>query len=447
MALLESTILVEKVEEVLEGDEDLLQVLLEGLLQGVLEAERDVYVGAERHERSPLRRTQRNGYKPRQLVTRVGTLQLRVPQTRDGKFSTVLFDRYQRSEKALTLALAEAWVQGVSTRKMASITEELIGREVSAGTVSRYAKQLDEQLEEFRTRDLSEQAFPFVSVDARYEKVRRDGRIVDMAVLLATGVAEDGHRQVLGVKVAADENGTLWGEFFEELVERGLRGVVLITSDAHRGIGEARREHFPGVLWQRCQRHFLENALDRVPKRHEDEVTDDLQDLWDETDDGPDGLEEALELRDDLVDKWDGKVPELAEFLDEEAEETLAVMDFPKTFWKRLRTTNGVERVNQEIKRRTRVVRIFPNPASCLRLVLALMAEQHEDWISGRRYLDMTHLEEAFDELPEFVRRQLQGEGPAPPPGAREDGAAQPHTLASGERVAHPGLVEVTETI
>lgn len=385
----ESLSVAEWMQAVLASEEDLLTEVLRVGLQGLMEAERDTYVNAEPFERSGERRTRRNGYKPRQLRTRVGKLELRVPQTRDGGFYPALLERYQRSEAALIAALAECYVQGVSTRKVRRICEELFGEGLSAETVSRYARELDEELEPWREREL-EGEFPYLILDARYEKVRREKRIVDAAVLVAIGVDAEGYRQVLGVEVAAGETELTWSKFLAGLRERGLRGVQLVVSDAHAGLGDARREHLSGVPWQRCQRHFLENALEKAPKTLEKELHRRLRRVWDESgsyEEARDGLEATaiwLEER---------NLGEAAEWLLAEGEETLSCFHFPERHRRRIRTTNGLERVNQEIYRRTRVVRIFPNDASCLRLVTARLKEWHEDWVTGRRYLRMEPLQ------------------------------------------------------
>lgn len=376
-------------QAVVESEEDLLAAIVRLGLQELMEAERDIYVNAEPFERTGVRRTQRNGYKPRQLKTRVGRLELRVPQTRDGRFSPVLLERYQRSEGALIAALAECYVQGVSTRKVRRICEELFGEGVSAEAVSRYARQLDEELERWRERVL-EREFPYLILDARYEKVRREGRIVDAAVLVAIGVDAEGYRQVLGTEVVYGETELTWSEFLTGLKERGLRGVELVVSDAHPGLGDARREQLPGVPWQRCQRHFLKNAKEKAPKALEEELNRRLRRVWDESSGYEEAREELEETAVWLESKEQG---ELAEWLLADGEETLSCFHFPERHRRRIRTTNGLERVNQEIKRRTRVVRIFPNPESCLRLVTALLKEWHEDWISGRRYMRMEALQ------------------------------------------------------
>ncbi len=367
------------------GDgEDVLAEIARAGLQALKEAERDEHVGAGRFERAGVRRTQRNGYKPRTLVTRVGTLELRVPQTRDGRFYPSILERYQRSEQALIWTLAECYVQGVSTRKVASICRELFGDEVSHETVSRYAKRLDEELEPWRTRRL-EGSYPYLFLDARYEKVRENRRVVDMVVLVAIGVNEQGQREVVGTDVAHGESKATWGRFLKGLVDRGLTGVGLVASDAHAGLADARKEHLTGVPWQRCQRHFLMNALDQVPRAEEKALHRALRRVWDHST----SWEQARSAMTELARSLEARHPRLAEWLEVEGEQTLTCFHFPTHHRKRIRTTNGVERVNQELKRRSRVVRIFPNRESCRRLATALLKEWHEDWITGRRYLRM----------------------------------------------------------
>jgi putative transposase len=374
----------EWMQALLDEPEDLLAEVVRVGLEALMEAERDGYVGAGRYERNGSRRTRRNGYKPRTLRTRVGTLELRVPQTRDGRFYPSMLERYQRSEQALIWTLAECYVQGVSTRKVASICRELFGDEVSHETVSRYAKRLDEELEPWRTRKL-EGRYPYLFLDARYEKVRENQRVVDMAVLVGIGVNEEGRREVVGTEVAHGESKATWGGFLKGLVDRGLTGVELVVSDAHAGLGDARKEHLTGVPWQRCQRHFLMNAMDQVPKAEEKALHQALRRVWDFST----SWEQARSAMTELAASLEPRHPRLAQWLEVEGEETLTCFHFPAPHRKRLRTTNGVERVNQELKRRSRVVRIFPNRESCRRLAAALLKEWHEDWITGRRYLRM----------------------------------------------------------
>ncbi|NBC65447.1 MAG: IS256 family transposase [Bacteroidetes bacterium] len=370
--------------------ENLLAEILQLGLQQLMELERDDYIGVDHYERSDQRRTSRNGYKPRQLYTRVGTLHLRVPQTRDGDFYPSILQRYQRSEKALVAALAEAYVQGVSTRKMARVTEQLLGKEFSASTISRFSEQLDAELEGWRTRRLTG-AYPYVKIDARYERCRRDGMIVDMAVLVAIGVCEDGHRHVLAVETGWGESETVWSEFIGELKKRGLKGVELFTSDAHPGIRKALHAHFPGTPWQRCQYHFQRNTLDKAPKGREDELHQALREIW-RRDNSYRQAEAKLQ---ELINRLEEPLPDLADWLSEQAPQTLTVFRVaPGSHRRRVRTTNAVERLHQELKRRSKPVRIFPNPQSCLRLFGAMLKEQHEDWITGRRYLRMKALEE-----------------------------------------------------
>jgi len=319
-----------------------------------------------------------------------------VPKTRDGGFYPSILQRYQRSEAALVTALAECYVQGVSTRKVSRICEELFGEGLSHETVSRYVAELDEELEPWRRRAL-EGEFPYLLVDARYEKARVDHRIVDVAVLVAIGVSAEGQRHVLGVDVAHGETTASWTAFLGGLKDRGLTGVQLITSDAHAGLAEARRTHFPGVPWQRCQRHFLMNALEKAPKALEDELHRRLRRIWDEST----SYEEAREALCVLVADLESRHPDLAEWLETDGEDALSCFHFPESHRKRIRTTNGNERVNQELLRRSRVVRIFPNPESCLRLASALLKEWHEDWITGRRYLRMEELVSGTAPAPE----------------------------------------------
>lgn len=385
-------------QAILESDEDLLAEVLRLGVQSLMEAERDAYVSADPFERSGERKTQRNGYQARQLRTRVGVLDLKVPKTRDGAFYPSILERYQRSEAALVTSLAECYVQGVSTRKVSRICEELFGEGLSHETVSRYVGELDEELEPWRQRTL-EGEFPYLLVDARYEKARVDHRIVDVAVLVAIGVSSEGQRHVLGVDVAHGETKASWSAFLGDLKERGLTGVQLITSDAHAGLAEARRTHFPGVPWQRCQRHFLMNALEKAPKALEDELHRRLRRIWDESQ----SYDEAREALRVLVAELESRHPDLAEWLDTDGEDTLSCFHFPEAHRKRVRTTNGNERVNQELLRRSRVVRIFPNPKSCLRLASALLKEWHEDWITGRRYLRMEALDSSTAPIAERI--------------------------------------------
>ena len=379
-----------QLEDLLEIDsENLLAEILQLGLQQLMEAERDQHIGADHYERSDQRRTSRNGYKPRQLYTRVGTLHLRVPQTRDGEFYPSILERYQRSEKALVAALAEAYVQGVSTRKMKKVTEQLLGKEFSATTISRFSQQLDAELQAWRSRRLTGD-YPYVKIDARYERCRRDGVIVDMAVLVAIGVAESGHRHVLAVETGWGESEAVWSAFIKGLKERGLSGVRLFVSDNHPGIRAALRDHYSGIPWQRCQYHFRQNALDQVPKKREQQILEGLESVWKKEN----SYRQAKARLEELIRQLEEPLPDVADWLSEQTPQTLTVFQVaPASHRQRVRTTNAVERLHQELKRRSKPVRIFPNPESCLRLFGAMLKEQHEDWITGRRYLKMDQLE------------------------------------------------------
>ena len=377
-----------EVKALLGADPDYLRTMVQSMVQAALEAEMTDFLGASRSERTGERRGYRSGYYERRLITRVGTLELRIPQDRAGEFSTEVFERYQRSEKALTAALFEMYVQGVSTRKVKAITEELCGHGFSASTVSAIVRKLDDSLAEFARRRL-EQAFPYLIVDARYEKVREGGSVGSQAVLVAVAVDWDGRRQIIGVEMANRESASSWRDFLTGLRERGLYGVEFVVSDDHAGLKKAIREVFPEAGWQRCYVHFLRNALDYVPRKVDDDCLRELRWMYDRR--------EVKEVRQDLaawLAKWQGKYAKLCTWVEDNIEETLAYYRLPIQHHKHLKSTNMLERLNQELKRRTLVVRIFPNTASCLRLVRALTAETHEEWLETTRYLNMDHLRE-----------------------------------------------------
>ena len=369
-------------------DRDFLKDLLHEVIQEVLEAEMNDALGAQKGERTGDRLGYRSGYYPRTLITRVGKLELRVPQDRQGRFSTEVFERYQRSEKALVSALAEMYVQGVSTRKVKAITEELCGHPFSASAVSGVVKRLDGELSQFAQRRL-EEAFAYVILDARYEKVRESGSIRSRAVLVAIGIDWEGRRQVLGVELAHRESTSSWRDFLLTLRQRGLQGVELVVSDDHAGLRKAIAEVLPEAIWQRCYVHFLRNALDHLPRKGDDDCLRELRWLYDRRD--------VNEARKDLagwLKRWQDKYAKLSAWVEDNIGETLSFYSLPHGHHKHLKSTNMLERLNEEIKRRTRVVRIFPNEESCLRLVRALAVETHENWIEAHRYLDMNLLHE-----------------------------------------------------
>ena len=379
----EPTLSRSQIKTVLSEQEDFLKELVQRVVQEVLEAEMEEALGAAKGERTEGRQGYRSGYYGRKLITRVGTLELRVPQDRQGRFSTEVFERYQRSEKALVSALSEMYVQGVSTRKVKAVTEELCGHEFSASVISQMNEKLDEELKKFGERKLEEE-YPYLILDARYEKVREDGVIQSQAVLVALGITWEGRRQILAVEMANRESRSSWKEFLVALKARGLRGVELVISDDHEGLKRAIRETLSEAAWQRCYVHFLRNALDYLPRKADDDCLMELRWLYDRR-----SIEEARADLAAWLKKWQSRYPKLCGWVEENIEETFTFYRWPKAHHKHLKSTNMLERLNQELKRRTHVVRIFPNTASCLRLVRALAVEVHEDWIEQHRYLNM----------------------------------------------------------
>lgn len=376
------------VQALLEQDGDYMRAVVSAIVEATLEAEMTATLGAEKGERTQARLGYRSGYYTRSLVTRVGTLELRVPQDRDGRFSTQLFERYQRSEKALVAALAQMYVQGVSTRKVKAITEELCGHAFSASAISEINKTLDGELAAFAGRRL-EELYPYLILDARYERVRKSGVISSQAVLVAIGVDWEGRRNVLAADLANRESRSSWREFLVGLRDRGLAGVEYVVSDDHAGLTAAIREVLPEAAWQRCYVHFLRNALDYVPRKVDDDCLQELRWFYDRR--------ELAEVRQDLARwlvKWQAKYPRLTDWVEANIEETLTYYRLPLQHHKHMKSTNMLERLNQELKRRTHVVRIFPNAASCLRLIRALAVETHENWLEATRYLNMAHLAE-----------------------------------------------------
>lgn len=377
-----------ELKQLLASDEDFLRPLVQGVVQEILEAEMTETVGAEKGQRTPQRLGYRSGYYERTLTTRVGRLELRVPQDRDGRFSTAVFERYQRSEKALVSALAEMYVQGVSTRNVKTITETLCGHSFSASSISRINQTLDEELERFATRPL-EESYPYLILDARYEKVREGGVVRSQAILIAIGINWDGRRCILAVEAANRESTSSWREFLLKLKQRGLCGVEFVVSDNHEGLKRAIVELLPEAVWQRCYVHFLRNALDYLPRKANDDCLTELRWLYDRRD-----LPEARRDLAAWLERWQTKYPKLCDWVETNIEETLSFYRLPREHHKHLKSTNMLERLNEEIRRRTRVVRIFPNTASCLRLIRALAVETHEDWIEATRYLNMAVLHE-----------------------------------------------------
>ena len=388
MTKVEDRTVVKLGKEALLADREGLKGLFRGVLQEVLEAEMTEAIGASKSERTEGRLGYRSGYYTRGLVTRLGKIELRVPQDRQGRFSTELFERYQRSDKALLAALAEMYVQGVSTRKVKAITEELVGHSFSASSISAIVKKLDDELSRFARRRLSE-PFPYLILDARYEKVRMDHVIQSQAVLIAVGIDWEGRRQILGVELSNRESRSSWRDFLIGLKERSLHGVEFVVSDDHDGLKKAIRECLPEAAWQRCYVHFLRNAIDHLPRKRDDDCLKELGWLYERRN--------VKEARADLrawIARWQSRYAKLVAWVEENIEESLTYFSLPQAHHKNMKSTNMLERFNEEIKRRTRVVRIFPNEASCLRLIRALAAEQHETWQEDNRYINMTLLKE-----------------------------------------------------
>ena len=366
-----------------KGYSDALRQLLERVFNAVLNAEAESQIGAGLYERSEERQTYRNGYRTRGLTTRIGSLVLHIPKLRDGTFSTQLFRRYERSEQALLLSLMEMVIQGVSTRKVSAITQELCGVSFSKSTVSALCSELDPLVEAFQHRPL-ERHYPFLMVDAIYMRAREAGAIRSKAILIAVGVNEEGHREIIGFMVGDGESYDAWRDFFGSLKVRGLSDVDLITSDDHKGLVKAALEQFVGSTWQRCQTHFSRNMLDRVPKKKRSEVKVLLTDMYNSPD-----LETAKSRKEALMRDLEIIAPKAAETLDLGFDDVTAVFSIPERYRKRQRTTNSVERLNEELRRRERVIRIFPNEDSMTRLMGALLLEHHEQWAVGKKYHDM----------------------------------------------------------
>ena len=376
-------------KDLFSQDSDGLRQLIQTVVQEVLEAEMTDALGAAKGERREGRRGYRSGSYPRTVITRVGKIELRVPQDRDGHFSTELFQRYQRSEQALVASLAQMYVQGVSTRKVKAITEELCGHSFSASAISEINAKLDESLAAFANRPL-EEPFAYLILDARYEKVRESGVVRSMAVQIAIGVDWEGRRQVLAVETANRESRSSWRDFLQKLKQRGLHGVEYIVADDHAGLRAAVRETCTDAYFQRCYVHFLRNALDHLPRKADDDCLQELRWMYERRD-----LKEAKTDLAAWLKKWSSRYPKLTLWVEENIEETFTYFRLPMRHRKHMKSTNMLERFNQEIKRRSIVVRIFPNAESCLRLVRALAAETHENWLEENRYLNMSDLKEA----------------------------------------------------
>lgn len=366
-------------------DEGLLRSMVETMVETVLQEEVERYLGVGRYERSEGRRGYRNGSKPRTMRTAVGELQLQVPQVRDGGFRTQVFERYQRSDKALVAAMQEMVVRGVSTRNVSDVLEKLGGFEVSAATVSQAMMKLDEDIKEFLGRDLSGRSYPYMVVDARYEKVRKGGRVASQAVLIVAGIGEDGRRELLGFSTGDSESKDTWGELFAGLKKRGLKGVELVVSDAHQGIRGAVDKHFQGAAWQRCKVHLMREMLRKVPWKDYKELSGDLGSIYASAE-----KDQCLRVAQEVADKWQQRAPRMSKALREGVEDTLTVWSLPPGRRRKLNSTNMLERLMKEIKKRSRNVGSFPNEQSCVRLIGAILLEVQEHWENEpNRYLNM----------------------------------------------------------
>ena len=369
----------------MDGDVDFLREALRVLVEGIMDAEVSAQIGAEHGERSPDRLTHRNGYRSRDWDTRVGTMELRIPKVREGSYFPSLLEPRRRSEKALLAVIQQAYVEGVSTRRVDDLVKSLGCDGISKSQVSRICRDLDQVVENFLGRPLDGGPYPYVWLDALTQKVREGGRIVNVSVVVATGVNSQGQREILGMDVGASEDGAFWLAFLRSLNARGLSGVELVISDAHQGLKNAIATVFAGASWQRCRTHFMTNLLTRVPKRSQPGVATMVRTIYKQL-----SPEEVHAQADRVIVQLQEHFPQAAQMLADALPDILAFTAFPVSHWQKLWSNNPLERLNKEIRRRTDVVGIFPNRAATRRLVGAVLAEQHDEWAEGRRYLTFT---------------------------------------------------------
>ncbi len=382
-AIKQNSGLVKEIQKVLLDDSNFLRVLVQENLQQVVEKEFEDFLQAQPYERTVDRQGYRNGSYTRKIKTRVGTIELEVLRDRDGHFSTELFRRYQRNEQAFVLSMIEMYVQGVSTRKIGKVVETLCGTSVSRSMVSSLAKNLDENITKWRNRKLVKE-YPYLVVDARYEDIRTEGVVMGQAVMIVIGISSSGQREILSVDVGNSENEQQWSEVFAGLKSRGLDGVQYVVSDNNKGLVKALKRTFQGASWQRCQVHFMRNFMGKFSRREIKEYVLKLKDIFTAPD-----IKKARERKRVLVKELERLKPKVAEWLDMELESCFTVYNLPADHRKRMRSTNMIERFNQELLRRSRVIRIFPNSESCARLFGTMCIEQSEQWQTGYKYLDM----------------------------------------------------------
>lgn len=381
-----------------ESKDEAFGKLMEAILNQVLLAESAEQLGADNYERSGERSDYRNGTRERSLVTRIGKIELKVPRHRNVPFKTVLFENYQRNEQALISTMMEMVVQGVSTRNVQKVTEELCGESFSKSTVSEMCRELDIPVKQFKERLLPEK-YPFIIVDAMYVKVRENHRIQSKALFVAIGINNTGHKEIIGFDIYDAEKRSTWKSFFEGLKSRGLRGVDIVISDAHAGLVEAIKECFSGSSWQRCQAHFTRNIVDKCPKRYSAGLASELRSMFNAS-----TLKEARNLRDSICDEYQDVAAEAIQILEEGFEDSMSIMALPSKYRISLRTSNIIERENREIRRREKVIQIFPNPESVIRLIGAVLMDDHQGWTTAHRVF---HMQEYFDEFTN-IQKQLQ---------------------------------------
>lgn len=382
-----------------ETKEEAFGKLMEKILNQVLLAESAEQLGAENYERSEDRSDYRNGTRTRSLTTRIGKIELQVPRHRNVPFKTMLFENYQRNEQALIATMMEMVVQGVSTRNVQKVTQELCGESFSKSTVSEICRELDVPVKQFKERLLSEK-YPFVIVDAIYLKAREDHRVRSKALFVAVGINHTGHKEVIGFDVYDSEKLSTWKEFFEGLKSRGLRGVDIMISDAHSGLVEAIRECFPGSSWQRCQAHFSRNIIDKCPKKYAAALGSELKDMFHAS-----TIEEARRLKDSICEEYQDVAADAMDILDEGFEDSMVIMALPSKYRIALRTSNIIERENREIRRREKVIQIFPNAESIIRLIGAVLMDDHNDWSIAQRLFDMQEYYDHFSSIQQKLRR------------------------------------------